>query len=227
MTDRENYNKIFNNGFSHLNSAKLLADSYEFGHAISHLVLGIEELIKYHVVATHFADETVFKDKEVNPNGEKSIYKLHQTKHKLLAEFIEAGSNQFTEMFREYFFYLATGQALKPEHLKIKENRFKEIGNIINDTFSEINFTEEERTKFFTWLKDANNNKNNGFYVDLRNDIWKSPKDFSASDYEIALKYATVILNQTKIIKDLDITDDEFITMLNSDVTTNNNDESI
>lgn len=217
MTDRDNYNKIFDNGVSHLNSAKLLADNNEFGHAISHLVLGIEELIKYQVTATHSADNTLFTDKEINPQKRESIFRLHQTKHDLLAEFIEAGSNQFTEIFREYVFYLATGQNLKPEHQKIKENRFKEIGNLINGAFTETNFTEEERTAFFDWLKEANNNKNDGFYVDVKNNVWKTPKDFSKMNYDVALKYATVILSQTKIIKDLDITDDEFIDLLNSD----------
>ncbi|CAM4137502.1 AbiV family abortive infection protein [Cytophagaceae bacterium 50C-KIRBA] len=211
MTDRDNYNKIFENGLSHLNSAKLLAENNEYGHAISHLILGLEELIKYQVYKTCKADKSVFKKEEST-----NIFKQHQTKHNLLTEFIEASSNQVAETFQEYILYSATGMKSNPEHIKILENRFKEIGYLINGAFSETNFTEEERTTFIAWLKDANNNKNNGFYVDLRNDIWISPKDFLRSDYEIALKYFTVILSQTQIIKDLNITDDEFINMLNS-----------
>lgn len=217
MTDRDYYNKIFYNGNSHINSAKLLADNNEYGYAISHLILGIEELIKYHVIANYFADKTLFTEKEINPVDRKSIFNFHKTKHNLLAEFIEACSKQSSETFLEYIFYSATNQPLKEVHLKIKENRFKEIGNIIQGAFSETNFTEEERTNFIDWLRKANENKNNGFYVDWKNDNWNTPKDFLKSDYEIALKYATVFLYQTKIIKDLDKTDDEFIKILNGD----------
>ena len=217
MKDRDNFNKIYENGLSHLTSAEILADNNEFGFAISHLVLGIEELIKYQVISAHYDNHTLFTDSEINPNKSQSIFKYHQTKHKLLEEFIEAGSNKFAQTFNEYVLHLATGKDLNTEHLKIQENRFKEIGNIINGAFSETNFTEELRMTFFTWLKDANNNKNNGFYVDFRNNLWKSPKDFLKEDYEIALKYANVILNQTKIIKDLDIDDDEFIDLFNSE----------
>lgn len=219
--DRDDYNKIFDNGLSHINSAKLLADNGEYGHAISHLILGIEELIKYHVMANYSVDVTIFNDQEVNPDNSRSIFNFHKTKHKLLAEFIDACSKESSEAFLEALFFDMINHPLKPEHLKIRENRFKEIGNIIYAAFSETHFTEEERADFFVWLQNANNNKNNGFYVDWKNGIWKTPKDFSKPDYETALKFTAIIQSKTQIIKDIDITDDEFIKMLNSDASAN------
>lgn len=218
MTDRDNYNKTFDNGVAHINAAKLLADNGNYGFAISHSILGIEELIKYQVVLNYFADNTLFADKEINPKNRNSIFRDHLKKHDLLKEFQQSISKEFSDTFHDYVFHLATGQELNEKHLEIQKNRFKEIGSFFSVSYNEINIPEGERQSFFEWLDEANNLKNNGFYVNWTTTNFEAPNDIEKSHYETALKFVDAILKQTEVIKSLDLTDDEFIEILNSDL---------
>ena len=119
MNDRDSYNKIFDNGLLHINGARILAEQGAFGFAVSHLILGIEELIKYQVVQTHFANSNVFADKEVNPENRNSIFRDHMKKHDLIKEFQQAKSDEFALGFQDYIFQKATGQELQEKHLAI------------------------------------------------------------------------------------------------------------
>lgn len=217
MTDRDNYNKIFDNGLLHINSAKILADNNSFGFAISHLVLGIEELIKYQVVMVHGVDNTIF-EKEASLQGNKTIFRNHGTKHDLIKEFQESLAPGFGDIFVESVFYISTGQPLKPEHIIVQKNRFKQMGSFLGVAYKEINIAVEERPNFFNWLNKANDLKNEGFYVNLINGVCESPVTIKREEFEIALKYAEAILKQTEVIKSLDLTEDEFIDMLNTEV---------
>lgn len=215
MTNRDNYNKIFDNGIAHLNAAKLLADQELYGFAISHIVLGIEELIKYYVVMAKSNNDVNFET-ETNPNTRNSVFKDHLTKHGLIKEFQQAISEEFAEEFVKYVFDKSTGRPMKPEHVDIDNNRFKEVGSFLSIAYKEINLSEEEKNDFFKWLGEANNLKNNGFYVNFNNGICKSPKEIDKKQHDRASKYAEVIKNQIEVQKHLDITDDEFIDLLNS-----------
>ncbi len=44
----------------------------------------------------------------------------------------------------------------------------------------------------------ANNDKNNGFYVDLKNDKWISPKSFSKEKYVLESRYTAAIVDYVK-----------------------------
>jgi AbiV family abortive infection protein len=217
MTDRDNYNKIYDNGLAHINSARILAESNHFGFAISHLILGIEELIKYQVVLVSGADPTLF-EQEANLHGNKTVFKNHGTKHNLIKEFQESIAPGFGDTFVESVFYKASGQPLKPKHVEVQRNRFKEMGSFLGVAYREINIPIEERENFFKWLSQANNLKNKGFYVNLINGVCESPISINKEEFETAYGYAVAILKQTQVYKDLDITDDEFIDMLNTEV---------
>ncbi len=217
MTDRDNYNQIFDNGVAHIDSAKLLASKGYFGFAISHLILGIEELIKYQVVYSYFSNNRDF-DKDVDPNEKNSVFTKHFKKHDLLKEFQLSMTEEFTTAFQDYVFHRATGQELTEKHLEIEKNRFKEWGNLFRSAFAEINIPDEKKDAFFCWLKNANNMKNQGFYVNWESAIFESPKSIIQSSYENALEYASAILMQTEVIKSMDLTGDEFMDMLNSDL---------
>lgn len=216
MTDRDNYNKIFDNGAAHINAAKTLANNNLLGFAISHLILGIEELIKYYVVMAQTNNNVSF-EAETNLQKKKNVFKDHLTKHNLIKEFQQAISEPFAEEFAKYVFDKATGRPMKPEHVDIANNRFKEMGSFLGIAYREINLSENERKDFFKWLGEANNLKNNGFYVNLSDGTCKSPAQINKEQYEKALKYAEIIVKQIEVQKDLDITDDEFIEFLNGD----------
>jgi AbiV family abortive infection protein len=58
--------------------------------------------------------------------------------------------------------------------------------------FEERKVTYEE---IALWADEANNDKNNGFYVDLRNGKWTTPKSFIQEKYELESKYTEAILD--------------------------------
>lgn len=208
---REQYNKIFNNGQAHIDASKILANNGDYGFAISHLILGIEELIKYQIVYTNICSEDqVFTNNEFN-----DVFYKHRTKHSLLEEFQKAISSEFSEDFIESVFYEFAGRELEEKHKKVRANRFKEMGSFMAIAYSEINISENEKENFFNWLNQANELKNRGFYVDRIDRILQSPEDISKEEFELAFKYANAILKQTEVIKQLDITDEEFMAMLN------------
>ncbi|MFY0602258.1 MAG: AbiV family abortive infection protein [Cyclobacteriaceae bacterium] len=216
--ERDQYNEIFDNGLAHIVTAELLARCKKFGFAISHLVLGIEELIKYQVVQFHSGDNSAFTPSETNPNHKKSIFRFHSTKHNLIREFQEAISSEFSKNFDEYILRKFTGQEFDAQHEKVARNRFKEIGSFLGSAYSEVNLNDDEKKQFFTWLDKANELKNRGFYANTT-DYKKvqSPNSLTFEDYQLANKFARVILKQTKVIKDLDTTDEEFVEFLNSE----------
>lgn len=212
MISRDNYNKIYENALIHIESAELLAAGEKYGIAISHLILGIEEFIKYHVVIANSTELNVFPDKEF-----EAVFRSHERKHELLKEFQTSICAESSEAFQRLILKNQSKQPLTDEESKIKANRFKEIGNILYAAFSE-NLSKSEFDDFFVWMNDVNDLKNQGFYVGFQNGIWKIPSDKTKAEYERALSYAKVIQKQTSLTKDLDMTDDEFMTMLNTEV---------
>ena len=227
--EREQYLKIYENGIRHINAAELLAEQGHYGFASSHLVLGMEELIKYQVVLSDPARAGVvdiqphelFEDKEVNPNHRKSVFRDHGTKHDLVKEFQIASSPEFMMKHLDYVFHVATGQELSSEHLETRTNRFKQLGSFLAGAYQEICIPQSEKEAFFNWLGNANALKNKGFYVDSKSGSTETPADISRDEYLISVKYVVAIQKQTEVLKDLDMTDDEFDDYMNSPIDSN------
>ena len=213
MILRDNYIKIYNNGNCHIEAAKALAVHPNYGFAISHLVLGIEELIKYQIIYAHNIEKDVFTTKEI-----KDIFENHQAKHKLIREFQNSISAEITKIRNDYIFKVSTDQNVEKEIEVLKNNRFCGIGSFLYTAYKESIFTDSEKKDFLNWLDNADKLKKDGFYVDYKNDKWKFPSDLTVTDYQTALRYADLILKQTEIIKSLDLTDEELINILNSEI---------
>lgn len=216
MMDRLSYNKIFDNGVKHIECAKTLADNKLYGFAISHLILGIEELIKYQVVMTKSVNDYSFDD-VLDPQKRKSVFRDHLTKHDLLKEFQESISDDFANQFLQTVVARSSGLTLTEDHSHVLKNRFKEWGAFFAFAGSEMNIPKEERNIFFEWLKNANDTKNNGFYANWKNETIETPDNFTIDEYQRALTYASSILKQTEFMKSVDLSDEEFIELLNSD----------
>ena len=206
--NRSDYNKIFDNGVKHIECAKLLANKEMFGFAVSHLILAIEELIKYQVVMTKSVNNYPFDD-VMDPQKRKSIFSDHLTKHELLKEFQESISDDFADKFFKTVIADSKGIILEDDPT-ISKNRFKAWGFFFNIAGSKMNIPKEQRSSFFEWLKKANGTKNNGLYVNWKNEILETPDNFSIDEYETALSYALSILKQTEFMKSVDLSDDEF-----------------
>lgn len=206
---RNQYNKIFDNGVKHIECAKILAKNQMFGYAISHLILAIEELIKYLVIMTESVNKFPFGD-VINPPKGKSIFNDHTTKHNLIKEFSESLSDSVTEHFFHSLNMKSQGISFN-EDPTIAKNRFKQWGLFFNLFGSRLNIPKEKMPMFFAWLRNANNNKNDGFYVDWNNDQFNTPDSFSIDDYATAFEYASSFLKQTEFMKSVDMTDEEIL----------------
>jgi AbiV family abortive infection protein len=216
MMDRIDYNQIFENGVRHIEGAKLLAEINMFGFAISHLILGIEELIKYQVVMTKSVNKYSFDD-VIDPQQKKSIFRNHLTKHDLIKEFLESTSSEFANEFFNKTFQRLTGQISSEDNSPILKNRFKEWGAFFAFAGADLNISEEKRDDFFAWLKNANSLKNKGFYVNWENKFLETPNSMTLDDYQAAFSYASVILKQTEFMKSVDLSDKGISALLNSD----------
>ena len=217
--DRESYIQCYQNGKKHIDLAKRLGSENDFGTAISFFVLGLEELIKYLVIQNKLADNKLFSDKEIN-----SLFGSHTEKHKIIIEFLESTKPTFAEKFIQLIFKNMTKQPLTEDLMEVQANRFKEFGSMLS--YAETNLTEEEIDNFIFWLQNnADNLKNKGLYVDredrsthLAKSKLISPSKIAKEDFNLVMKFADSFLRQATFSKDLDITEDEFIKMLNSDI---------
>ena len=217
--EREDYLKCFKNGKKHINLAKTLSLEKDYGLAISFLILGLEELIKYLVIQMSVDDETIFSPKEV-----AKIFSSHREKHKILVELLESTKLDFGEDFIMSVYHKHINKPLNENLSKVQKNRFKEFGCMIGVT--ENHLTSDEIDSFIDWLNNkANNHKNRGLYVDkernnsnLANSILVSPEEVTKSEFDLALKFSESFLKQASFSKDIDITEDEFIELLNKNI---------
>lgn len=198
--ERSEYNKIFENGVSHIEAAEILSQNEMYGFAISHLILGMEELIKYMVIMLMKVNNYDF-DHEVSPQKGNSIFNNHGKKHDLIKEFYEAISNKIAAHNFEKIRQNATSSF---------NQRFNYWGLFFNLFASDFGINNEEIPIFLKWLEDANHNKNLGFYGDRREGKIGTPKRFKLSDFETALRYANIILKQTAFMKSTDISNEDF-----------------
>lgn len=221
MMNRNDYNKIFENEVQHFEVAKLLAQKNLYGFAISHLILGLEELIKYQVIMTKSVNDFSFDD-VIDPKKRKSVFKDHLTKHELIKEFQESISENFANKFFNTILLKASGQDVNDVHSEVNKNRFKVWGAFFAIAGSDMNIPELEKADFFSWLKEANNTKNKGLYVNWENNKIETPIEITEEEFNKALKYASSILKQTEFMKSVDLSEEEFIEILNSDLNKNN-----
>lgn len=217
--EREEYVKCFENGEKHIKRAKILSKDEDYGFAISLLILGLEELIKYLVIQMSDDDNTIFSSKEID-----KIYSSHQAKHKMIIELLESTKLGFGEDFIMSVYHKHINKPLNDNLSKVQENRFKEFGSMVGIT--ETHLTSDEIDLFIQWLKNkANNDKNRGLYVDkersnsnLSSSILVSPEEVTKEEFDLALKFSESLLKQASFSKAIDITEDEFIQLLNKDV---------
>jgi AbiV family abortive infection protein len=216
--DRESYNLCYQNGKKHIDLARRLGDDRDYGTAISFIVLGLEELIKYLVIKNALLNKKRFTDREIN-----GLFSSHVEKHKIIVEFLESTKEDFAEKFILSLFNEMTNRPLTDDLKIVKKNRFREFGSMAGLT--EKHLTENEINIFIHWVdKNADNLKNKGLYVDresksthLEKSKLTSPNSVNENDFKLVLKFADSFLKQATFSKDLDLTDEEFEKLMNSE----------
>lgn len=160
----------YDNGVQHIAASQVLANGRNYGFAVSHLILGAEELIKALILVflntdSHFID---------NKRKEK-LFSNHSFKHLNIKNFLLALSNDNLEEYDYNFFdYLFEKQP---------ENDYQRKAHYLSKVLNLGAIDESELNDITELIKDANGLKNRGFYVDYDGD-WKIPLDVDQTVYE-------------------------------------------
>lgn len=146
--------------------SNLSANEGNYGIACSLNILAAEEAVKANfILVKHFNSDSEIEDFE-------NIFKNHKTKHKHLKEFASVRDVQISN-FREdleiFDEFIKIFNELPERFKSTTESSLKSI-NEIKHLISEYDKNKITYLQIAKWADKANDQKNNGFYVDLRND---------------------------------------------------------
>lgn len=191
----------YENGKRHFLYSKIASQKEDFGFAISHLVLGAEEMIKALILVClhgdlHFIDT---KDKE-------KIFRHHTFKHVNIKDFLSSLTNDSQEDYEsnilEYSIYSEECG-----------NKYQATSIFLSKSLNLGVIDEAEIEKLNQLLDSANDFKNKGFYVDYRFD-WKTPSDISKETYEDFENLANKLTSFIEPIFTLPLTDEKIMNFL-------------
>jgi|GEM_PF-1645951 len=177
---QEGYELSLTNGKKHISCATLLSENEEYGFAISHLILGSEELIKALILLYKSSDNSFYSEKI------DEIFKYHGTKHELFKEMLQVFSNDFFNNWLQNIQNKMYG--LNSKNKKgVKDSKFVDVGLFVPTIYPEAKIEENELTFFLNFFKGgkeslANKEKNNGLYVRY-NKKWYTPQEFKLEDF--------------------------------------------
>jgi len=170
--------QIFKNGIELNKSAKIIANSKNYGLATSLLILSSEEVIKAILVLLHSNDCMVYELKE-----SKEFFKFHKIRHKI-AQLIEVNE---------------TILEIKKDWAKSSKTFFI-IKSILQLTTKKHPILESN--KRVNKLTSFNDLKNIGLYVDFRNDI-VTPEMITKNEYNEVDEIVFRIINFYKKYKEV------------------------
>ena len=194
---------ILDNAKKHIQTGELLKNEEIYGIAISHLILGAEEYIKSFVLLCLSGVDDFLNDKE-----KIDLFKNHKFKHKNIEELLKSMTNEAADEFENGFFErLVNNQE--------PASKFSVDGFHLNKTFKLVSFSEKDLNRILSWLDKANDLKNNGFYINLK-DGWESPQQFNLEDYKNAFQVVNLLIKAIEPLFTLPLTDEQLIDYLNS-----------
>lgn len=156
------YPKIIKNGTRHIQSAKLLGDNEEYAHAIAHLILGSEELIKGVFLALE-SKGIIYRQLK----NFKKIYFDHSTRHLILKDF--------------YTYWLPLKTLIKIFKRKKLESVSQMIIMYGADILGGVLLTTTNKS----WWDKADTLKQKCLYVDFKG-VAISPSELGKSDFDQA-----------------------------------------
>lgn len=191
----------YENGIKHFRYIEIAAKSDDFGFAVSHLVLGAEEMIKSLIMVCLHGDIGFINSKEKH-----SIFRKHDFKHFNIKDFFTSMTDKliidYEENYLQYYCY--------PEKCK---NKFQPISYFLSKSLNVGEIGNEEINGLLKLIENANDIKNKGFYVDFKSD-WVSPEDINRTTY---LEYKALTDKLTRFIEPifiLPLTDERIMNFL-------------
>jgi AbiV family abortive infection protein len=193
--------EMFQNAELHLKIGKVLGFEKSYGMGVAHLILGMEELIKYQVLLI---------GDEIHGAEIRKIFSDHPFKHNMIFEHQELFTDDFKKRFLTNFFEVMLYEREKNDASFDKAKTMEDIEQKFAEDEYKYNLPFNKKDQFFIWLKNANGLKNHGLYVSLRSKTWFYPKDVTKEQFEESLYYASILMNQTHLIKYILEKDEDF-----------------
>jgi AbiV family abortive infection protein len=196
------------NAKNHLLAAEKVSNLNIYGIAISLLILSSEEYIKSLILVNLSGDEHFLDDKE-----KVELFKNHKFKHKNIADLFKSISNSAAEEFETGFFErFITNTA--------PVAKFSLEGYYMNRVFEQVSLSDEDCLLLVGWISNANDMKNQGFYVGVTENF-ESPAKFTLEDYHEVLRIVTVLKNVIDPIFTLPLDEEKLLDYLNGRNITN------
>ncbi len=176
----------YENSLTHFKYSDIAAKQDDYGFAISHLILGAEELIKALILICLNRNENFIDDAE-----KEKLFINHSFKHLNIKELFKACSELSVHEYEsEALYYLS-----EADHA----NKFRFTGYFLNKSLGVLTINEEELDGICTLIDNSNAYKNKGFYVDFRSN-WIAPENINKEEY---LKYHLVVSKLKNYIEPL------------------------
>lgn len=198
------YELALKNSTNHFEAAELIAKNISFGIANSHLVLAAEEAVKaIQLLIIHYYPES--KSEDLN-----KMFSNHKYKHETIRS-AEAFGFLIEGLMKHICDPILSLLQLndKPSTYQIKKSRRAGIDSSIEwmkrlvEGVEKSDFNDD-------WWKQADYNKNKGFYVNInnKNSKWETPEQISEKFYQKSNKIVASFIQKAKMLKEL-FTDDE------------------
>lgn len=170
----------YNNGSSHIAVGKLLSQQENYGFAVSHLVLGAEELIKALILLFLNSDKHF-----ISHNHKDKLFANHSFKHVNIKMFFAALTKKSMDDYdANWFDYYFSGN---------HSNTFQQKAYVLSKLLDLGQLQEQQIDDIIKLLDDANNLKNKGFYVDYDNN-WIRPEDISVTTFNNYLNICATLM---------------------------------
>ncbi|GAA4344389.1 AbiV family abortive infection protein [Flaviaesturariibacter amylovorans] len=183
----------YENARKHFKYSDLSANEGDYGFAISHLVLGTEEMIKSILLLCSHANRYFLSTDE-----KEKIFSRHDFKHLNIKELLTSLSELRIESHHQNPFESIDSGC---------NNKFQTTAHFLGKGLMLGGLDDSEISQLLSVLNEANDYKNRGFYVDYRYD-WKNPEDLGEKEYLQFNTLATKLTGFIKPIFELPITDD-------------------
>ena len=183
----------FENGMKHFKYGDIAAVGSDYGFAVSHLVLGVEELIKSLLLVCLHSNQYFLTTKE-----KEKIFSQHNFKHLNIKELFSSLLPERIEAYHENpFAFINSEQA----------NKFQTTAHFLSRGLKLGTIEEDEINILLKLMSHANDHKNKGFYVDYRFD-WKLPEDIDSNLYAEYKKLTNKLIGLIEPLFTMPITDE-------------------
>lgn len=185
----------YENGSRHIAVSELLAKQESYGFAVSHLVLGAEELIKALILIFLNSDRHF-----ISHNHKEKLFANHGFKHVHIKKFLSALTRESMDDYdANWFDYYFEGNP---------NNHFQQKAYVMSKLLDLGQIDEQQIDQIVTLLDDANDLKNKGFYVDYDNN-WLRPEDISVATFNNYMNVGSTLMRFVKPLFTTPLTDND------------------